>query len=176
MTEIRATDYFAIVPEWLLHADISSNAVRLYAILNRYANSQGRAWPSRKTIATAMKCSTATVDRARDELVEVGALTVIQRTSDAGDPTSNLYILHTRPVDSVDGSSPVTKGLLTDDHTGLLTGDDLNRDNLNESQSCTSSPAKCSRCHGTGVLMGNSYEENGYRYTVPPMKCPECQP
>lgn len=176
MTEIRATDYFAIVPEWLLHADISSNAVRLYAILNRYANSQGRAWPSRKTIATAMKCSTATVDRARDELVEVGALTVIQRTSDAGDPTSNLYILHTRPVDSVDGSSPVTKGLLTDDHTGIPTDDDLNRDSLNESHSGTSSPAKCSRCHGSRVILGNSFEVDGYRYTPPPMKCLECQP
>ena len=176
MNDIQASDYFAIIPEWLLDAPISSNAVRLYAILNRYANSQGRAWPSRKTIATAMKCSTATVDRARDELVAVGALTVIQRTSDAGDPTSNLYVLHIRPVETVEGSSPVPKGLLTDDHTGIPTDDDLNRDSMNESQSGTSSPAKCSRCHGTRVILGNSYEENGYRYTVPPMKCPECQP
>ena len=56
MTEVRASDYFAIVPEWLLHAEISGNAVRLFAILHRYANSRLEAWPSRKTIAAAMRC------------------------------------------------------------------------------------------------------------------------
>ena len=94
MTEVRASDYFAIVPEWLLHAEISGNAVRLFAILHRYANSRLEAWPSRKTIAAAMRCSTATVDRAREELVEVGALTVIQRTTDAGPDLEPLHPPH----------------------------------------------------------------------------------
>ena len=43
MSEIQSREYFAIVPEWIVLADISSNAIRLYALLNRFANSQGRA-------------------------------------------------------------------------------------------------------------------------------------
>ena len=174
MTEIRSDDYFAIVQEWLLTADISSNAVRLYAILNRYANSRGHAWPSRKTLASSMKCSTATVDRARDELVGAGALTVIQRTSDAGDPTSNLYILHTRPVDKNGGSSPVRKGLLTDDQTGIPTDDDLNKASMTQSHSGTSSESRCPKCQGRRFILGKTYEKDGYRFTLPPEKCPEC--
>lgn len=175
MTEIRSDAYFAIVPEWLLHADVSGNAVRLYAILNRYANSNGHAWPSRKTIAAAMRCSTATVDRARDELVDVGALTVKQRFSDAGDPTSNLYILHTRPVDRPSPSSRVTKGMVTDGETGIPTDDELTRASMNESHSGTPSPAKCGTCHGRRIVFppGEYDLERGW-VSLGPTKCPEC--
>ena len=175
MTEIRADDYFAIVPEWVLHADISGNAVRLYAILNRYANSNGHAWPSRKTIAAAMKCSTATVDRARDELVTIGALTVKQRLSDAGDPTSNLYILHTRPVNNHPPFSRVTKGMVTDGETGIPTDDELNRASMNESHSGTPSPAKCGTCNGRRIVFppGEYDLERGW-VSPGPTKCPEC--
>lgn len=175
MTEIRSEDYFAIIPEWILHADISSNAVRLYGVLNRYANSRLHAWPSRKTIAQAMRCSTATVDRAREELQEIGAVTVIQRTTDAGDPTSNLYILHTRP------SSQVQKGLLTGEETGLLTGDDLTKANVNQSHLGTSSPVKtpstwCQTCHGRQIVMSEAwYNEDKGWIAAGPKPCPECQ-
>ena len=141
MTEVRSTEYFAIIPEWVIHADISSNAVRLYAVLNRFANSQGRAWPSRKTLADLMRTSTATVDRAKDELVAIAALTVEHRTGPAGDPSSNLYILHT--------SSPVTKGTLKDGHRGMATRDALNRDNMKQSQQGKSSRLRtCQECLG----------------------------
>jgi hypothetical protein len=33
MSEIQSREYFAIVPEWIVLADISSNAIRLYALL-----------------------------------------------------------------------------------------------------------------------------------------------
>ena len=176
MTEIRSDNYFAIVPEWLLHADISGNAVRLYAILNRYANSNGHAWPSRKTIAAAMKCSTATVDRARDELVQVGALTVKQRFSDAGDPTSNLYILHTLPVDNSRPSSPVTKGLLTDGDTGIPTDDELNRVSMNESHSGTlSSATKCPTCKGRRIVFPSAVYDLERGWVSPgPKPCQDC--
>ena len=131
MTEIRSSDYFAIVPEWLLFSDVTANAIRLYAVLNRFANSQGRAWPSRKTLADLMSCSTATIDRAKDELVTAGALTIETRTSPAGDFTSNLYTLAT--------SSPMTRGVLTGDETGVLTRDELNKVNMKQSQKSSSS-------------------------------------
>lgn len=151
-TEVRASDYFAIIPEWVLDADISPNAVRLYAVLNRYANDRGRAWPSRRTLAERLRISPSTVDRAKDELVGIGALTVEARISPAGDPTSNLFTIHIRPVGTVGGSSPMTKGISTRDHRGMVTRDDLNRARRNQSQPSSASPMKrCPECRGSNT-------------------------
>ena len=147
MTEIRSTEYFAIIPEWVLHADISSNAVRLYAVLNRFANSRGHAWPSRKTIADQMRVSVATVDRAKDELVDIGALTVEPRTTPSGDPSSNLYILHIGYVDKNATLSPMREGLLTREERGIGTGDALKRDSMNQRKKARSS-LSCRQCGG----------------------------
>lgn len=147
MTEIRSTEYFAIIPEWVLHADISSNAVRLYAVLNRFANSRGHAWPSRKTIADQMRVSVATVDRAKDELVDIGALTVEPRTTPSGDPSSNLYILHIGYVDKKATLSPVREGLITREERGIGTGDALNRDSMNQ-RKIRASSISCGECGG----------------------------
>jgi len=148
MTEIRSSEYFAIVPEWVVHADISANAVRLYAILNRFANSRGRAWPSRKTIADLMRVSVATIDRAKDELVELGALTVEARTTPSGDPSSNLYTLHTSQGDTNGPSSPMTQGTPTHEERGTPTGDALNRDSMKQRKEPRSSATmtKCRVC------------------------------
>lgn len=141
MTEIRSQDYFAIVPEWVLLADISANAVRLYAVLNRYANSRGKAWPSRRTLADNLRVSPSTVDRAKDELVALGALTVETRTTPAGDYTSNLYTLAT--------SSPVVKGISTRGDTPMVTRDELNRVIVNQNQTTRSSNLRaCGHCLG----------------------------
>jgi hypothetical protein len=125
---IRSEQYFAIIPEALLYdKQISANAVRLYGILNRYANNQGKAWPSRKTLADQMALSVATVDRAKEELEGAGWLTVEHRLSASGDHTSNVYTLYTT-------SSPVTRGGSTSATTGSPTGDDLKRVNKKQSQ------------------------------------------
>ena len=139
MSEIQSREYFAIVPEWIVLADISSNAIRLYALLNRFANSQGRAWPSRKTLADLMRTSTATVDRAKDELVTIGALEIEHRLNPSGDPSSNLYILST--------SSPVRKGTPKDEERGTPKDDALNRASMKQSQLGISSTMKsCPLC------------------------------
>lgn len=166
MTEVRSTEYFAIIPEWIIHADISSNAVRLYAVLNRFANSQGRAWPSRKTLADIMRTSTATVDRAKEELVAIAALTVEHRTGPAGDPSSNLYILHT--------SSPVTKGSPTSEGTGMATRDALNRDSMKQSQQGKSSPMRtCQEC--LGMHKGDDgFSTIWNRQEHTHIRCPKC--
>jgi hypothetical protein len=172
MTEIRSTDYFAIVPEYVLYAPISSNAVRLYAILNRFANSQGRAWPSRKTLADLMQCSTATIDRAKDELVEIDALTVEHRTGPAGDPSSNLYTLKT--------SSPVTKGSPKNEQRGTLTVDALNKASMKQSQTSQSSKAKtCNTCIGRYRVGYEDETEEGLSHVVDEetrefIICPKC--
>ena len=145
MTEIRATNYFAIIPEWIIYEDISANAVRLYAVLNRYANSRGHAWPSRKTIADKMQVSVATIDRAKEELVNIGALTIEARTTPSGDPSSNLYILHTASGDNYPPLSPMTHGTVTREETGTSTRDEQKRAKVNDRKI---RPSSCKECLG----------------------------
>ena len=86
---------FEMVPHWVLeHPEISGNAVRLYAVLCRYGNKDRPSWPARHTLAKKMNVSPSTVDRARHELVTIGALCFINRKTDEGDWTSNLYHIH----------------------------------------------------------------------------------
>jgi hypothetical protein len=88
-------DRFAIVPEWLLDADISDAAVRLYAVLLRYGQTSGARMPARSTLAARMrKKSTDTIDRAMRELVELGAV-VVQNRFDGGQRLTNKYLVRT---------------------------------------------------------------------------------
>lgn len=106
---VRAQVLFATIPEWVLyHRELSDGAVRLYGVLNRYANQNAEAWPSRKTLATKMArpngkpASTSSVDRWLAELIAVGALAREARTRDTdGGSTSNLYILFSIPQGGV---------------------------------------------------------------------------
>jgi hypothetical protein len=119
---IRLERRFAIIDEWLLDLDISDRAVRLYAVLARYADSEThKAYPSRGTLAERLRCSKASIDRAAQELVDSGAMKKKQRHN-----SSVVYTLQVSP--------PVTRGVLTSDEggssgvmRGVLTGDDLTR-------------------------------------------------
>ena len=103
---VSAEERFAIVPEWVLFADISAQAIRLYAVLARYADQSNRANPSRRAIAERMHCSRDTVDRALRELQAIGAVQVVPQISEHGDPTSNLYVLAVRPPSRMDAPTP----------------------------------------------------------------------
>lgn len=90
--EAKADAYFTIIPEWVLYSDISPQAVRLYGVLRRFADSGGECFPSRKTLASRLQVdSTKPVDRALKELVDIGAVSIEQRRDDKGDLTTNLY-------------------------------------------------------------------------------------
>lgn len=107
---------FATTPEWILDAEISDRAVRLFGVLNRYVGAHNSAWPSRKTLAARLRCSSASVDRAIAELVRIGALVVERRYRTDGSLTSSLYWLwpKTPPVTPHPGeylSAPVTAGV-----------------------------------------------------------------
>ncbi len=92
---------FAIVPEWLLDADVSDVAVRLYAVLLRYGQTSGARMPSRRLLAQRLrKRSTDTVDRAMKELVAVGAV-VVERRRRGPVNLTNRYVVRT----DVPGSS-----------------------------------------------------------------------
>ena len=88
---IKADNYFAIIPEWVLFADISANAVRLYGVLRRYADAKGRCHPSRQTLSAQCRISLPTLAKATEELVALGALSVQHRRTKHGDFTSNQY-------------------------------------------------------------------------------------
>jgi len=119
---IKIERRFAIIDEWLLDLDISDRAIRLYAVLARYAdNDTHKAYPSRETLAQRLRCSKASVDRAAQELVDCHAMTKKQR--------HNSSIVYTLQV-----SSPMMRGVLTHDEggsspvqRGVLTTDDLTR-------------------------------------------------
>ena len=89
---------FGITPTWVLHADISDRATRLYGVLSRLAdNDTGRSWPSRRTLAERLGCSADSIDRAKAELVTIGALTVEQRVREDGSYSTSLYTLRRIP-------------------------------------------------------------------------------
>ena len=91
------TGPFTMVPEWVLDADITDGALRLYAVIGRYTNSDDAAWPSRATLATRLRASKDSVDRWVKELTGIGALVVEHRKVETKDGKkanrSNLYTL-----------------------------------------------------------------------------------
>lgn len=109
---------FAMLPQWILHADISDRAVRLFAILARHADRDtGEAYPSRRTLAQTLKVSRDSVDRALKELVSIGAVEVEPRLDAFGDWTTNLYRLRfVQPV-----AATMRPPISTDAETGSRT-------------------------------------------------------
>lgn len=121
---------FEMIPHWLLDAEVSSHAMRLYLILRRHGNSNGVCFPGRKRLATQMHASTSTIDRARGELVQVGAICYRVRMSDDGDYTSNEYHVHWHSSPncgfySDEGSPACDDTSPACDDRGILTGDEL---------------------------------------------------
>lgn len=103
---VQADQHFAIVPEWVLYADISSNAVRLYGTLRRYADKNGKAHPSRSTLAGHIRVkSVRTVDAALDELEKLGAVQTKQRTEGKRNLTS-VYTVISAPPSAADCTTP----------------------------------------------------------------------
>jgi hypothetical protein len=128
--QINSDNYFSIIPEWVLNLPISANAVRLYAILQRYADKDsGKCHPSRRTLADRCMVSVSSLDRALAELIEVGAVRKKHRVNASGDMTSNQYTVIT--VAGV--ASKTTPPLFTSDETGGITSDAQTRVSMNQS-------------------------------------------
>jgi len=116
---------FSIVPEWLLDADISDRAIRVYSILARYAdNDTLQAFPSRETLAKRCRCHWRSIDRAIDELVSLGAIVKTHRKH--GDSyQSNLYTLRRVLTQQSVGTDTTVTGVLTPESLGTDTGGNL---------------------------------------------------
>lgn len=102
---------FSIIPEWILVSPLSHKAVRVYAVLARYADSKTlQAWPSRATIAGQSGCSIRTVDAAIDELVNYGAVEKERRVEN-NQYTSSMYVIRRAPR----GSAKIALGSAKND-------------------------------------------------------------
>lgn len=95
MDYIKSDVYFSIVPEWVIDAPISAQAVRIYAVLCRYADKDdGTCFPSITTLARRIKVSNSTIKRGLRELKDIGAIKSQKRFDKAtGEQTSNLYTI-----------------------------------------------------------------------------------
>lgn len=144
----KASDYFAMIPEWVLYGDISPAAVRVFGCLHRFANGQtAKCHPSRATIAQLCHISIKSVDRALEELINIGAVTYVKRWIDSEgeiteDPaqgvefTSNEYtVIMTLP--RVNLTPPLGKS----DATGRDKNDTQTKASNNQSQEPDISPS-----------------------------------
>lgn len=130
---------FAVIPEWIVfHDTLSPQAIRLYAVLSRYADRAGHAYPSRARLAADLHVSSPkTVDRALRELEDAGAVSIECRYDAAGDRTSNGYTVHNTPAGVGTQMTPPlvtndTGGRDTNDTTGRDTDDSVNESHLEE--------------------------------------------
>jgi hypothetical protein len=89
---------FVVMPWWVLDCpELEASDLAVYAAIARHADSAGFAHPSRARIADLARVSIRTVDRAVARLVDIGAIEKQTRRDAAGDPTSNLYLVHETP-------------------------------------------------------------------------------
>ena len=129
---------FQQIPNWVFESDVSATAIKLYLVLRKNGdNKRGVSFWSRKKLAEQLGTSTNTMDRAKKELIDMGALCQINRKNKDGDWTSNLYHLHSTslmncrylysPVDRpipTSGDTPIpTSGELTNNHIELRTNE-----------------------------------------------------
>ena len=98
---------YAVIPEWILDAEISPYSVRLFGVLSRYVGNNEAAWPSRKLLATRMNCSIDRVDASIKELTELGALGTSKRKREDGSYTSNFYYLWPLIPEGVAAKTPL---------------------------------------------------------------------
>jgi len=88
------TGPLAHVPLWILESSVHHGAIRLYAFLSaKWCDREGLANPSRSELATALNCSTDSIDRWAKQLVSVGALSIQKQKIKADQYIENLYLL-----------------------------------------------------------------------------------
>ena len=90
--KITRPDAFQVCPEWVLLADISAQAVRLYLVLSKASDNETKThrW-GRKKLAEAMRVkSPRSVDKYLAELEAIGAVAIRTQFQD-GRQTTNEY-------------------------------------------------------------------------------------
>lgn len=93
---------FEMVPHWILfHPELSALAIRLYLALRRHADAKGDCFPSRQKLARLLGVSVPTLDRARQQLVSVGAIEMRQRRAADDRWLTSMYRVHWHPRNEI---------------------------------------------------------------------------
>jgi hypothetical protein len=95
--------HFAVVPEWVIDAELSDAAFRLYSLLLRYGNGSGSRMPSRRLLARRLHRSTDSIDRAMRELVDAGIVRVEHRRRGRLNLTNCYHLRTTDPSTAARG-------------------------------------------------------------------------
>lgn len=110
MSTYRTDEAFGPVPLWLLNMAVSDRSIRLYALLSAERDyGTNMAELGRKKLSKAMRCSLDSLDRAKAELEQVGAISVVRESTD-GVIQPNRYTIHRVNPGSRTGAA--TEGLL----------------------------------------------------------------
>lgn len=97
-------DRFAVVPQWLIDAEVSDRAVRLYAVLQRFET--GANLPSRRALARLLHQSDPDiVEQAITELARVHAVRLEKSDPNDGHAGAVFRLCPTRPA-AADESPP----------------------------------------------------------------------
>jgi DNA-binding transcriptional MocR family regulator len=123
---------FQQIPNWVFESDVSATAIKLYLVLRKNGdNKRGTSFWSRRKLAEQLGTSTNTMDRAKKELIEMGALCQINRKNKDGDWTSNLYHLHTSSITNCKYLfSPVGRPIPTSGDTPIPTSGELTNNHI----------------------------------------------
>lgn len=109
---LETQDQFGQVPVWVMTADISSHAVRVFAYLFWAGWGKRPEFPSKRTIGSALHMSESTVVRAVRELREIGALSSRPQFV-GGQQVANVWLVNR--VSPVTPPSPMTPPHVTRD-------------------------------------------------------------
>ena len=113
----------AVMPEWVLDADVSDRAIRLYGLLACYRQSSGSRMPSLSTLARRLRThEPADVDVALHELAAVGAVRIQVRTFGRGRLISSYELRTVRPAGFTVASDPRGNGSTGDSHREPTSG------------------------------------------------------
>lgn len=110
-TIVRKRSFAQLPDELVADKRISANAVRVWARLDKYAGTDGRAFPSRDTLAADLGLSVSGVKRALAELVAAGWIS--REGRDGKSALTRLHERSTRVTGDPAPGSPVSRGRVT---------------------------------------------------------------
>ena len=155
---------FQQIPNWVFESDVSATAIKLYLVLRKNGdNKRGVSYWSRRKLAEQLGTSPNTMDRAKKELIEMGALCQINRKNKDGDWTSNLYHVHTSSVTNCRYLlSSVGRPIPTSGDTGIPTSGERTNNHI-ELRTNELSRTYGDEIHQACKLLADLIESNGSR-------------
>jgi len=88
-----------MIPEWVIyHPDLTGSDVRVYAVMARMADAEGRCYPKADTVASRLNVSDDTVRRSIARLEAAGALRVEPKMGAGGYRSNDFLIAGDTPL------------------------------------------------------------------------------